>query len=138
MKNLLKILVYSFISVYVVQIIFGSFVFGGNSNMSLLLVLISLTVLNVFIPPILSILSLPYKGPGGLFLTFVLNLVVFYMLTILLPSFYIRATSVAELNIFGFVLPSKSLTKSWSLVFSALLYVVVLHFLKWLGVSKKK
>lgn len=137
MKNILKILVYSFISIYVVQIIIGGFVFGGNSNMTLLLLLIALTILNVFIPPVLSVLSLPYRGPGGLFLTFVLNLVVLYMLTILLPSFAVKATSVSELNIFGFVLPSKSLTKTWSLVFSALLYVIIVHFLKWLSLGKK-
>lgn len=137
MKNILKVLVYVYISLFVVQQIIGGFVFGGNSNITFLLIIVTLTILNVFIPPILSILSLPYSGPGGMFLTLVLNLIVVYMLTVLLPSFTVTRSVVAELNILGFVLPSKNLTKFWSLVFSALLFTIIFSFMKWLGTAKK-
>jgi uncharacterized membrane protein YvlD (DUF360 family) len=136
MKNLLKITIFSYMSIFATQSIIGGFVFGGDRNITLLLVLIALSLLNVFVLPILSILSLPHKGPGSIFLIFILNLIVIFMMTSFIPSFSVQETVVSQLIIFGFVLPSKSLTKIWSLVFSALLFTVILSFFRWLSSNK--
>ena len=45
--------------------------------------------------------------------------------------------TVTELIIFGFVLPSKSLTKTWALVFAALLFTLILNFFAWLCRGRK-
>lgn len=136
MKLILRTFVYSYISLYVTQIVIGGFVLGGNYNVTLFLLLLAVTLLNVFLSPILSLLGLPKKGPSALFMSFIMNLIVFYMLTVLIPSFSVHATTLSELLFFGFVLPSKSLTKTWSLVLSSLLFVLLLQFFRWLGASK--
>lgn len=138
MKKILKMFVYSYISLYVTQSVINGFFFGGSHNITFLLVLIGVALLNTFLPPILNILSLPDGGPGGIFLSFLMNLIVLYMLTVLLPFFDVQASVISELIIFGIVLPSKSLTKLSSMVFSALLFVVVFNFFKWLGSSNNK
>lgn len=138
MKKILKMFVYSYISLYVTQSVINGFFFGGSHNITFLLVLTGVALLNTFLPPILNILSLPDAGPGGIFLSFLMNLIVFYMLTVLLPFFDVQASTISELIIFGIVLPSKSLTKLSSMIFSALLFVVVFNFFKWLGASKSK
>ncbi len=138
MKKILKIFVYSYISLYVTQSVINGFFFGGSHNITFLLVLVGVALLNTFLPPILNILSLPDSGPGGIFLSFLMNLIVLYMLTVLLPFFDLQASVISELIIFGIVLPSKSLTKLSAMVFSALLFVVVFNFFKWLGSSASK
>ncbi len=138
MKKILKIFVYSYISLYVTQSVINGFFFGGSHNITFLLVLVGVALLNTFLPPILNILSLPDSGAGGIFLSFLMNLIVLYMFTVLLPFFDVQASVISELIIFGIVLPSKSLTKLSSMVFSALLFVVVFNFFKWLSSSNNK
>lgn len=138
MKRILRTFIFSYISIYLTQVVIGGLFFGGNYNITLFLILLALTLLDVFLAPILKLLGLPDKGPGGLFLAFLMNLIVFYMLTALIPFFDVTQTIVSELIIFGYVLPSKSLTKVQSLVLSALLYVLILYFFKWLCSQKSK
>ena len=132
-----RTLVFSIRSIYLTQQVIGAFAFRGNNNITFLLVIIALTIVNIFCPVVLRILSLPSRGPGFLFLSFILNLVVLYVLTVFIPSFGIVDAQASELNIFGFVLPSKSLSSTWSLVFSALLYTLILNFFSWLCERKK-
>lgn len=137
MKALLRTLLFSYIALYLTQQIIGGLSFGDNYNINLLLVLVALTILNLFIFPILKILALPVKGPGFLFLRFVLNLVVLFVLTFFIPGFSIEPTFVSELLFFGIVLPSKSLSPQGALIFSSLLFVIILNFFMWLCAKKK-
>lgn len=137
MKTALRTFIYSYISLYVTQEVIGGFTFGALYTLNMMIILFGVSLLNIFLPPILNLLGLPKNGVGGLFIGFLMNLVVFYLLTVLIPSFGIEETIMSELLILGVVLPSKSLTKVWSLIFSALLFVLILHFLKWLSTSKK-
>ena len=136
MKVILKAFIFSYLSLFATQQIIGGFVFEGDKNITVFLVILALALLNVFIMPVLGVLSLPHKGPGALFLSFILNLIVMYMLTVFLPTFYVHDANVSELIIFGVVLPSKSLTKFWALIFSSLLFVVILNFFKWICSNK--
>jgi hypothetical protein len=137
MKSILKFFVFSYIALYLTHGVINALIFGGDYLITMFLVLVALTLVNLFMPAIIGIVSLPTKGPGFLFLSFLMNLVVFYILTIVIPSFGVRATTVPELIIFGFVLPSKSLTSTSAIVFTTLLFVVILNFFTWLSASKK-
>ena len=137
MKGTIRIFVFCYISLFVAQLIVDGFRFGGNRNVTIFLVLFALTLINVLMSPILSVLSLPYKGPGALIIAFFLNFIVLYMLMVFVPNFSIQESTIAELNILGFVLPSKSLGKMGALIFSSLSFVVFLNFFRWLCSSKK-
>ncbi len=138
LKSLLRTFIFTLLSLLVAQFIIGGFVFSGETNLTALIVVIVLALLNFTITPLLGLLSLPVKGPGYIFLGLVLNLVVFFVLSEYLPGFSVGATEMAELNIFGFVLPSKSLSQTWALVLSALVFVLCFGFFRWLCSDKKK
>ena len=137
MKTFLRTFIFCGISVYLTQIIIDAFNFEGETNIAFFAVLIALTLVNLFSPLVLKLLSLPTHGPGYIFLSFVLNLVVLYIITLFIPSFSVEEATVPELIIFGVVLPSKSLTKTYALVFSALLFVLLLNFFGWLCKGRK-
>lgn len=136
MKAFLRSIVFTYIAFLATQYVLNCFIFGGNSARTFLLVILAFTLLNLFLKPLLGIISLPTKGYGYLFLCFVLTFVVLQVLTVFVPSFRIVPTTLSGLIIFGFVLPSKSLTALLSGVFSALLISAVFSFLSWLS-SKK-
>ena len=135
-KSIIKLAFFITIALNITQYVIGSFVFDNPS--ALFLYITGITVLYLFMRPLLTIISLPDEGPGYLFMSFLLTLITNYALTVFIPSFELRATTVSELIIFGFVLPSKRLNIMWSLVFSSLLMAVLMTFFKWLCESKRK
>ena len=112
--------------------VIDAFSFGDSPEKSFVLVVLALSLLYYFLKPILAVVSLPRKGVGFLFLSFVMTLVILQVLTLFIPSFSITETELADLIVFGFVLPSKSLTGLWSGVFSALLLSLIFVFFDWL------
>ena len=134
-KNLLRLSVFVTISLKLTQYVIGGYEFG-NVN-AIFLFILGITVLYFFMRPILGLVSLPDDGVGFLFMSFVLTLITSYFLTIFIPTFSVRETTMSELLIFGFMLPSKHLDVMWSMVFSALLMAVLMLFFNWLCESKK-
>ena len=134
MKSLLRVLVFTAISLYTAQYFIGPFSF--DSQITILLLVISVSLLNFLIRPALSIVSMPTKGLGFLFFDFVLTFAILYVSTRYMPGFSIKAVSLPSLIISGFVLPSKDLTGLWSGVFSALTISIVYTFLE--GLCSKK
>lgn len=135
-KSLIRLSLFLTISLQIAQYVIGSFSFGFVTSM--LLYVMAMTVLYFMMRPLLMLISLPNEGPGYLFMSFILTVITSYILTIFIPMFSFRATTISELNIFGFVLPSKSLSAVWSLVFSALLISVLMFFFNWVCDSGKR
>lgn len=135
-KTIIRLAFFITITLNITQYVIGSFVFEHPS--ALFLYITGLTVLYLFMKPLLTVISLPSEGPGYLFMSFLLTLITSYALTIFIPFFQVRPTTISELIIFGFVLPSKRLNMMWSLVFSSLLMAVLMTFFKWLCDSKRK
>jgi len=136
LKTIIRLTFFITIALNVTQYVIGGFIFDNPS--AFLLYIVGLTILYLFMKPLLTLISLPSQGPGYLFMSFLLTLITNYALTIFIPNFEIRATTVSELIIFGFVLPSKRLNVTWSLVFSSLMMAVLMTFFNWLCDNKKK
>jgi len=130
-KSIVRAFVFSLLSVRITQYIMDGFEFGGGLR-TYLLVIIGLTLLYFLLRPVLTVISLPTDGVGFLFLSFVLTLITLYVLTLFVSSFSVKATTISDLVIFGFVLPSKDLSSLWSSVFSALMLSIVFTFFDWL------
>ncbi len=135
-RTLIRLSVFITISLKISQYIIGNYEFGHVS--SIVLFIIALTVLYFFIRPLLMIISLPNEGPGYLFMSFLVTLIISYILTLFIPMFNLRPTVISELIIFGFVLPSKHLNVIWSLIFSSLLISVLMFFFNWICQSKRR
>lgn len=133
MRLIIRSLLTSYLAVYISQEIVGGLHFGGNEQQTLILFMLGIALLNVFIVPIFKVLRLPLKGLSFLFLNFTLTLIVIYVLTLFVSDLAIVETELAKLRIFGYVLPSKHLTITWSAIFSALVISIVYHFIEWLS-----
>lgn len=136
LKSIIRLAFFITMALNVTQYVIGSFMFDHPS--AFFLYIVGLTALYLFMKPLLTLISLPSEGPGYLFMSFLLTLITNYALTIFIPFFEIRPTIVSELIIFGFVLPSKRLNVTWSLVFSSLMLAVLMTFFNWLCDSKKR
>lgn len=126
----------AYVSVSAAQLIVGGWELGENYQQTLTLIVISIALMNMFIVPILKVIGLPNEGLSFLFLSFALTLVLLYILPMFLGGFRVSSTELAQLRIFGFVLPSKELTPTWAVVYSALVVSLVYNFLGWLFEKK--
>lgn len=130
-RSVIRAFVFSLLSVRITQYVMDSFDFADGVR-TYLLVIVGLTLLYFLLRPVLTVISLPTEGVGFLFLSFVLTLITLYVLTLFVSSFSVKATTISDLVVFGFVLPSKDLSSIWSSVFSALMLSIVFTFFDWL------
>src|SRR3990172_8656358 len=133
MKSIAKSVVFSYIALILSKNVVNGFSFGSNELKSLALVLIALSLLNMFMVPIFKLISLPFSGIVFIFFSFMLNLIILYTLTIFIPNFKIIESTIPQLRIFGFMLPSKHLTVFWSAISSSLVFTLVYGFFDWMG-----
>lgn len=132
LRWIIRSLLFSYATLFVAQEIVGGMSFGGNEKQTFFLVLVAIAMLNMFIIPIFKVLGLPHEGISFIFLSFVLTLVTIYILPMFIDGFKIVETSLAQLRVFGYVLPSRDLTVTWSAVYSSLVISIVYHFFEWL------
>jgi len=132
MKAALRTILFTYLAVLTSQQIIAAISFKGDATQNFYLFVLGLAALYFFVRPILKIVSLPSEGVGFLFMTFVLTLILIHTFILVVPILALVPTKLSNLIIFGFVLPSKSLTAFWSGVFVSLLIAVVYTFLDWL------
>jgi len=135
-KSIIRIALFITISLNITQYVIGTFEFKHPS--ALFLFTIAMTCLYLFIRPLLVLISLPHEGPGYLFMSFLLTATTNFVLTLFIPFFNLRPTTISELMFFGFVLPSKNLNVIWSLIFSSLLIAVLMTFFKWICDNRRR
>lgn len=136
MKSALKTIIFTYISVLYSQHIILSLIINSQSSQNFHLFVIGLSALYFFGRPIFAILGLPSKGIGFLTLNFALTLALIYTFILFVPLISVEPSIVSGLKLFGFVLPSKSFTEFWSVVFTSLLIATVYSFLDWLCKNK--
>lgn len=130
-KPILRALIVSYASIYLTQKIVGGFFFGLDRTQTFSLVVVALAVINLFLVPILRILSMPHRGFMLLFLSFILISITFYILPMFLSGFSIMETDTAELRILGYVLPSSHLSVNMATLVSGFAVAFFYHFLEW-------
>lgn len=136
MRAILRVFAFTLISLFITQYIIEGFSYGIYPERTIILLVIALALLNFFMIPVFKLISLPTGGVGYLFLSFLMTLVTLYVLTLFIPGFKIIETTLNELIVFGFILPSKHLNVFWSAVFSALLFSLINDFFNWISYRK--
>lgn len=138
MRKLIRTCIFVYLSLGFAQYVVGALNFGTDELRTKLLVTIALTFLYLALKPVVSLVGIPNRGLGFMFLSFVMTFVVMYVLTSFLPNFTIVPATISGLKLFGFVLPSKSLTALWAGVFAALVSSLCCNFLEFLCSNRKK
>ena len=128
MRSIIRVLVYTFISLYFADLAVGSFSY--TNDRTAYLVILAISLLYLLLKPVLSVVSLPTKGSVFLLITIITTFIIFYALQSVLPDFSFLPVTLRSLNIFGRVLPSKDLNSLWAMVFSALMTSAIYLFLE--------
>lgn len=131
MKSIIRnIAFYSFALFAVSQILVGVKVSGGFWGY--ILGGIVLTLLFLVIKPILSIITLPLKIITLGAFSYLINVIILYLLTIFITSITITAFTFNGFSFAGFVVPNISLNNFFAFVVSSVLLSVIIGGLKWI------
>ena len=131
MRSILRKIAYCSVALFLVaQALEGVKVSGGLTTY--IIGGIALSFLFIIVKPILSIITLPLNIITlGLF-SFLINAVILYFLTILVPNISITAFKFNGLSFWGFIIPSLSINTFFAFVVASILLSFIVGFLKWL------
>lgn len=130
MKSLLKNTVICAVGLYVVPFVFdGLQITGGITNYILGAVVLS--VLFNLVKPILSALTFPINAITFGMFSFLINALMFYFLTILLPFITVSAFTFPGANIGGFIIPSLYFNAFFSYIVISLAFSTVVSLIRW-------
>lgn len=129
MKYLLRVFLFNMFSLWFIKEVFPALVIHGGV-LTVLMASLALTILMLIVKPLLKILFIPINfitfGLAGLFI----NVVVFYILTILIPEVEIVAYTFPGAFWQGFTIPSIAFSYISSIItisFGVTLISHVLH-----------
>ena len=93
---------------------------------------IVLSILFVIVRPILSIVTLPLNIITlGLF-SFLINAIILYLLTIIVPGISIAAFEFNGFSFLGFIVPQLPINGFFAFIVASILLSLIIGFLKWL------
>src|SRR3989338_10693329 len=131
MKSILRRIVFYAVALYLTsQIItglaitggIGTYIFGG----------IALSILFMVVKPVLSIVTLPLNIITlGLF-SFLINAIILYLLTIIVPGISIAAFEFNGFSFLGFIVPQLPINGFFAFIVASILLSLIIGFLKWL------
>lgn len=131
MKSLLRNTFINSLSLFILaQIVPGLTINGG------LLTFIAggfaLSLLFLIVKPILNLISLPLNlVTMGLF-SFLVNAIIFYLLTVFVTSISITSFTFPGFSFFGFIAPKMFFNTFFAFIIVALLQSAIVSFLSWL------
>jgi len=131
MKTILRnIAIYLLILYFLPQIVPGFTIEGGF--VTFLMGALLLTLLFLIIKPILTIISFPINMiTMGLFSTLI-NALILYLLTIVVPDITVQPFTYARLDLFGVIIPKLQFNTFFAYVYSALIIASINGAIKWL------
>lgn len=131
MKTILRAFFIGLFSLFSGSKIISSFSYEGGIQ-TLLFGAVVLTFLNFFIRPILKILFLPLNVLTlGLF-SLVLNAILLYLLTVILPEFIVKPYYFPGFTYSGFILPAIHFSLIATFVIISFVISLISSFLHWL------
>ncbi|MBI2074730.1 MAG: phage holin family protein [Candidatus Levybacteria bacterium] len=134
MKTLIRKTAFNAFALFLLsQLLAGVKIIGGIET--LLLGGFILTLLLLFVEPILNIVSLPLTFVTlGLF-SFITHAILFYLLTILMPTITVNSFVFQGLSFAGFIVPKLGLNMLFAYILAASVHSVIISFLSWLTKS---
>lgn len=130
MKTFLKLIIFTTVSLYLISRAFSGVQFV-NTN-TLLMTGLVLTILMVFVKPFLKILLLPVNIiTFGLF-AWIINILVIYLATLLIPGFKVGSIAIPAIVVGPFMFPSFTLSTFWSLFLVSWLISIGNGVLSWI------
>lgn len=93
---------------------------------------IILSILFLIVKPILSIVTLPLNIITLGVFSFLINAIILYFLTILVPNISITAFNFHGFSFWGFIAPQLQINNFFAFIIASILLSLIVGFLKWL------
>lgn len=131
MKSLIRNLVFYSIALFLLPILLsgvkitggiGTILFGG----------FTLTLLFMFIKPLLSIVTFPLNIITLGFFSFLVNMFLLYLLTVFVPAIKVKAFLFSGLEFAGFVIPQMQINIFVAFLIAAFVIYAITSLLSWL------
>jgi putative membrane protein len=131
MKTLLRNTLFNAFSIFLIsQLISGMKVYGGFATF--LLAGFVLTLLLMILKPILNLLALPLNIITLGMFSFVINVIIFYVLTVLVVGIVISSFTFSGFSFAGFIIPKIYFNTVFAFVLVSFLQSFMVSFLSWL------
>lgn len=132
MKSLLRSFIISIAALWLVtQILPGVSYIGGHQT--LIFAAFALTIVNLFVKPLINLLLLPINLLTLGAFRWLVNVVALYLVTLLVPKFQISEFLFPGFSHQGLIIPPIELTVFWVFVLASLLVSLATSFLCWLS-----
>lgn len=132
MKTLLRLFLYSTFSLWLTQSVSGGLKIAGGLETQIIAGA-ALAFIYLFVKPILKLFFLPINLLSLGLLSWLINVAILYVLTLMVPQITINAWQFSGLSYQGFSIPSYYFTQTTSFVASALILSFFINFLVWLS-----
>lgn len=131
MKSIARRIVFYSVALFLTsQIITGLKISGGFTTY--LVGGIILSILFLIVKPILSIITIPLNIITLGFFSFIINAIILYFLTILVPNISITAFTLNGFSFSGFIVPDIPFNNFFAFIIASILLSVIVGLLKWL------
>lgn len=130
-KKYLKLLLINSASIWLVSRIIAGLTLQGGIQVLFTAGLV-LTLVNLLIRPLINLLLLPINLITLGAFRWLVNVLVLWVVTLIVPQFKIEAFLFPGFNWQGFIMPSLWLGKFWVFVLSSFLISLVTSFFLWL------
>lgn len=130
MKTLLRNTLFNATSLFVLsQLVPGLRVSGGM--VTFLIGGFALAILFFVVKPVLDIISLPLNLVTLGIFGFLTNAIIFYLLTVFVPSISITSFTFPGISVAGFIAPKMDVNILFSFILIAFLQSLIVTFLSW-------
>lgn len=129
-KSILRHIFINLVAIYVVSFVVTGIDWRGDLKV-LALAALALGIINVTVRPIVKIITLPINALTlGLF-SIVTNALMLYVVTLVIPGFFINAFDFKGLDLFGVIIPAAHLTRLTATIAAALGISVITGIFNW-------
>ncbi len=112
------------------QALLGVKIFGGFQT--ILLSGFILTILLWVLKPILNIITLPLNLLTFGIFSFLINIIILYLLTLLVPQFSISAFTFQGFSFAGFIIPKIAFNQFFAFMAASFVFSAIVNIIKWI------
>lgn len=132
MKNILKSVIINSTAFYIASVVVKGFQFTGGVP-TLIIAGLAFTLINALVKPLVSLFLLPFNLITlGLF-SWIINVIMLYLLTVAVPEIKITAWQFTGINYQGFIVPSINFSSLQTLIIASFLISTTTSVLNWLA-----
>lgn len=132
MKNLLRSVLINFFSLWLTSLAIEGFSYNGGWQ-TLALAALVFGVINLLIRPLVKLFLLPINLLTLGLLGWLVNVLMLYLLTLLVPKIKIEAFEFVGFIYKGFIIPALRISRFYCAVLASFLISIISGFLHWLA-----